>query len=259
MDYQRRRPQFELRHGPTLPLARPATRRGGNPDISPPLPALRRIVQSNHAIFYDCETSGLPLFDQPSEHPGQPHIVQLAAALVDLDTRETVASLDVVVRPDGWTIPDEVAAVHGITTEHAAAVGIPEFLALSLFLELWGGRTRIGHNEPFDARIIRIAQHRAGELESDLDRWKAGTAECTARLATPIVKRPPTAKMLAVGRKHYKTASLGEAVQFFTGKPLENAHSAMADVLGCMDVYFAIQDMRNGVPGALVDAELPAN
>ncbi|WP_338881504.1 3'-5' exonuclease [Achromobacter veterisilvae] len=209
----------------------------------------------NLKFFYDTETTGLPLFKDPSEHPDQPHIVQLAAALVDMDSRETIASMDVIVRPDGWIIPDEVAAVHGITTEHAAAVGVPESLALFMFLELWGGRTRIAHNESFDARIVRIAQHRAGELDHDLDQWKSGTAECTARLATPIVKCPPTAKMLAANRTHYKTPNLSEAVQFFTGKPLENAHSAMADVRGCMDVYFAIQDMRNGAPGALVDAE----
>ncbi|WP_367351807.1 hypothetical protein [Achromobacter animicus] len=36
----------------------------------------------------------------------------------------------------------------------------------------------------------------------------------------------------------------GEAVQFFTGKPLENAHRAMADVKGGMDVYFTIQDLQ---------------
>ena len=198
----------------------------------------------NLGFFYDTETSGLPKFGMPSEHPDQPHIVQLAATLVDLDPREIVASLDLIVRPDGWTIPDEVAAVHGITTEHAVAVGVPESLALSMFLELWRGRTRIAHNEQFDARIVRIAQHRAGELEADLEAWKNGAAECTARLATPIVKAPPTAKMLAAGRTHYKTANLGEAVQFFTGKPLENAHSAMADVLGCMAVYFAIQDLQ---------------
>ncbi|MBD9433215.1 3'-5' exonuclease [Achromobacter sp. ACM03] len=213
----------------------------------------------NLKLFFDTETTGLPLFKEPSEHPGQPHIVQLAAALVDMDTREEIASMDVIVRPDGWVIPDEVAAVHGITTEHAAAVGVPESLALSMFLELWAGRPRIAHNEQFDARIIRIAQHRAGELEQDLVRWKDGATECTARLATPIVKCPPTAKMLAAGRTHYKTANLAEAVQFFTGKPLENAHSAMADVRGCMAVYFGIQDMRNGVPGALVDADMLAD
>ncbi len=200
----------------------------------------------NLKLFYDTETTGLPLFKEPSEHPDQPHIVQLAAALVDMDSRETVASLDLVVRPDGWAIPDEVTEVHGITTEYAMAVGVPETLALSLFLELWAGRPRVAHNEQFDARIIRIAQHRAGELEADLERWKAGAAECTARLATPILKLPPTAKMVAANRHHFKTANLGEAVQYFTGKPLENAHSALADVRGCMDVYFRIQDLVHG-------------
>jgi len=33
-------------------------------------------------------------------------------------------------------------------------------------------------------------------------------------------------------------------VLHFTGKPLENAHSALADVHGCMDVWFAIRDQQ---------------
>ncbi|THF58042.1 3'-5' exonuclease [Pseudothauera rhizosphaerae] len=197
----------------------------------------------NHILFYDSETSGLPLFSEPSEHPDQPHIVQLAALLVDPESRETIASMDVIVRPAGWTIPDEVAAVHGITTERATAVGVSESIALGLFLDLWGcAGLRIGHNESFDARIIRIAQHRfdCGEL----DAWKEGAAECTARLATPICALPPTEKMKAAKRFHYKTPNLGEAYRHFTGRELENAHSAMADVQACRDVYFAIKDGR---------------
>lgn len=195
------------------------------------------------AIFFDTETTGLPLFSEPSEHPDQPHIVQLAACLVDLSMRHTIASMDVIIQPDGWTIPDEVAAIHGISTEHAKQVGIPEKLALQMFLELATGRTRIAHNEQFDARIIRIGLMRHFNVEI-ADEWKAGKAECTQRLATPILKLPPTAKMKAAGRNHFKSANLGEAVQHFTGKPLENAHSAMADVKGCMAVFFAIEDQQ---------------
>ena len=195
------------------------------------------------AIFYDTETTGLPLFNEPSEDPRQPHIVQLAACLVDLETRNTIASMDVIVQPDGWTIPDEVAAIHGITTEHAKAVGVPAKLALQMFLELATGRKRIAHNEQFDARLVRIALLRHFSAEA-ADEWKEGKAECTQILATPIVKAPPTAKMLAAGRRHFKSANLGESVLHFTGKPLENAHTAMADVQGCMDVYFAIQDLE---------------
>ena len=201
----------------------------------------------NLALVYDCETSGLPLFTEPSDHPAQPHIVQLAACLVDLPSRRTIASMDVIVHPDGWTIPDQVAAIHGITTEHALDVGIPEAQAVDMFMSLWRGRTRIAHNESFDARILRIALKRyvdprdPGLVIAPSDDCKASRAECTQVLATPILKLPPTAKMRAAGRNHFKSASLGEAYRHFTGRELQNAHSAMADVQGCMEVYFAIK------------------
>lgn len=196
----------------------------------------------NIALFYDTETTGLPLFSEPSEDPRQPHIVQLAAALVDVDTRKTIASIDTIIRPDGWSIPDEVSAIHGITTEHAMDVGVSESMAVGMLLELWreGDRTRIGHNEQFDARILRIALMRH-EHEPLADRWKAGAAECTARMATPICALPPTAKMRAANRNHFKTPNLGEAYAALCGGNLTGAHRAMADVQGCMAVYFAIK------------------
>ncbi len=194
----------------------------------------------NLKLFYDTETTGLPDFKAPSESAHQPHIVQLAALLVDMDTRETIQSMDVIIRPDGWTIPDDVAAVHGITTDHARQVGIPESLAVELFMELWWRRPRIAHNQQFDARIVRIALLRHQNQEA-ADDWKAGAAECTAILATPICALPPTEKMKAARRFHHKTPNLGEAYRHFTGKELVNAHSAMADVLACRDVYFAIK------------------
>ena len=194
----------------------------------------------NLKLFYDTETTGLPDFRAPSESAHQPHIVQLAALLVDMDTRETIQSMDVIIRPDGWTIPDEVAAVHGITTQHALDVGIPESMAVSMFMELWSGRNRVAHNQQFDARIVRIALMRYVDTEA-ADIWKEGAAECTAIMATPICQIPPTAKMVKAGFNKFKTPNLGEAYRHFTGKELVNAHSAMADVMACRDVYFAIK------------------
>jgi DNA polymerase III subunit epsilon len=194
-----------------------------------------------HALFYDTETTGLPLFNEPSEDPRQPHIVQLGAALVNLDTFDQVASLDLIVRPDGWTVPDDVAAIHGITTEHAMDVGVSAEMVIHMLMELWGcADVRIGHNEGFDARMVRIALMRHAST-ADADAWKAGAAECTQGLSTPILKLPPTAKMVAAKRNHHKSANLGEAYQFFTGKPLEGAHRAMVDVQACIEVYRAIK------------------
>lgn len=198
----------------------------------------------NPALFFDTETTGLPLFEQPSEDPRQPHIVQLAACLVDLDTRDTIASIDVIVRPDGWTIPDETASVHGITTDHAQRFGVSEWMAVGMLLELWNEaepRARIAHNETFDARILRIALMRYADAGL-ADRWKAAPAKCTAKMATPVMKLPPTERMRAAGRNHFKTPNLGEAYQFFTGMQLAGAHRAMVDVQACMAIFFAMQD-----------------
>lgn len=197
-------------------------------------------------FFYDTETTGLPLFREPSDDPRQPHIVQLAASLVDSETRRTIASIDVITQPNGWTIPDEVAAIHGITTEHANDVGVPEELALRMALHMWErAQVRVAHNEQFDARLVRIGLQRfqdtfAGYVAAA--NWSDSPAECTQILSTPHVKAPPTAKMIAAGRNHYKSANLGEAYKHFIGKDLENAHSARADVDACIAVYFAIQD-----------------
>lgn len=194
----------------------------------------------NLAVCFDTETSGLPLDGRPDTDAGQPHIVQLGAVLVDLDTRRHIATLDVIVRPEGWTIPEDVSRVHGITQAHAEAVGIPESLAVEALLEMAKGRLRVAHNEPFDRRIVRIACARFFE-ESTVDEWSDGKAECTAQLATPIMKLPPTPRMLAAGRRHYKTPNLGEAYRHFTGRDLEGAHSAIVDVLACLEVYRAIK------------------
>ncbi len=209
-------------------------------------PDLTNIAEATRlALFFDTETTGLPLFSEPSEDPRQPHIVQIAACLVDLDSRETISSIDLTIRPDRWTIPDEVAAIHGITTEHALKVGVSESLAVGIFMDLHDRVTagRIAHNETFDARILRIALMRYETIDI-ADAWKESNAECTQKLATPILKLPPTAKMIAAKRNHFKSANLSEAYLHFTGQQLEGAHSAMVDVKACMAVYFAIQDLQ---------------
>lgn len=207
----------------------------------------------NQAAFFDTETTGLPDFKAPSESEHQPHIVQLACALVDLNSRQITESMDVIIRPDGWVIPAEVPAIHGITHEMAMDVGIPEKAAVEQFLELMRDYNadvmdppfhfRIAHNESFDARIIRIALLRYFGQEL-ADKFKAADSYCTMRAATPIVKAPPTDRMKAAGRHHFKNPNLGECVRHFFDRDLDGAHNAMVDVQACMEVYFAIQDAK---------------
>lgn len=197
-------------------------------------------------LFFDTETSGLPDWGQPSEAPHQPHIVQLGALLVDLHTGEELRSLDVIVKPDGWVIGDDTAAIHGITQERALAEGIPEKDAVEQLLDMWSNcSTRIGFNESFDMRIVRIALKRLfAERENLADLWKGAPAECMKIASTKPCNLPPTPKMVAARRFHPKAPTLAEAYFHFFKKPMEGAHSAMGDARGTMEIYFAMNPIR---------------
>jgi len=188
-----------------------------------------------HIIFYDTETTGLPVFKDPSEREYQPHIVQLAAHMVDIKSRKIIQTMDVIVKPDGWEIPQECIDVHGITNELAMEVGIPEPIAIQMFLGLWDGRLRVAHNTTFDNRIIRIATKRYC-TDKIIDYWHAGSYECTGLLSKKYLQDGTQ------NRYGYKMPKLVEAYKFFFGKEFENSHTAIADVNACMEVYWAIQD-----------------
>lgn len=190
-------------------------------------------------LIFDTETTGLPLYAEPSDHPDQPHIAQIAAVLMDLDTRSVIASMDTLIKPTGWLIPPSVTQIHGISTEKATRFGVTEDVAVAMFMALHAAaEVRIAHNQPFDARIIRIAlkRYRADEAMG----WSAAPAHCTMQMATPIMKLPPSERMVAKNRGGHKSPNLGEAYLHFTGRELKGGHRAMVDVQGCMEVYFAI-------------------
>ena len=86
------------------------------------------------ALFYDTETTGFPS-SKELDHPDQPHLVQIAAHVVDVDSRKVINSIDLTVKPDGWDIPEKASDIHGITTELASAVGVSERFAIAAFLE----------------------------------------------------------------------------------------------------------------------------
>lgn len=188
-------------------------------------------------LAFDTETTGLPVWNAPSDSPEQPHLVQLAMILLDDDLTER-ASVSLIVRPDGWTIPDDVAKIHGITTEMATALGVPEKVATTLYMSLlYGtGAQVVAHNSDFDLRIMRIAMLRAGRDKGWQDE-RTPQAYCTMKAATPIVNLPPTPKMVAAGFNKPKAPRLSECVEFFFSEQLVGAHDALVDVRACVRVY----------------------
>lgn len=194
-------------------------------------------------LFYDTETSGLPQWSLPSEDPSQPHITQIAAELHDEDTGTTLAFMDLLIRPDGWTIPEELEALTGITNEKAERFGVPIEKALSLFIGMWKkAQLRVAHNESFDMRMVRIEMMRQLDHDEGFhEQWKTAPAFCTQSKSTKIINLPPSEKMLAAGRRTPKSPNLGEAFRHFTGTDLVGAHNAAVDLAACRTVYYGIK------------------
>lgn len=192
-------------------------------------------------LFFDFETTGKANFDLRASDPSQPHIVQ-AAAVVTTDDGKEVACHNVLVKPDGWDIPEDATRIHGITTEFAREHGVPEeWVTALIFEQLNRCGLSVAHNHQFDKFIARIAARRFGLLSDDRnDWWKALPAFCTMREMTDIVGIPGN-----YGRCKWPT--LGEATQFCFNRPLQGAHDALADVRACKDVYFWYQKKKGAL------------
>lgn len=181
-------------------------------------------------LVFDVETTGLPQWKLPSLDPSQPRIIEIAAELVDEENGNVLGAMDLLIRPDGWTIPPEIEALTGITNDQAEKFGVPIAQAMDVFMSLWLAATlRVAHNEPFDARMVRIELARAmAEDDAVHEMWKNGAKFCTQSHST---------KALKIG----KTVNLREAYQHFTGEELVGAHRAATDVHGCKTVYFGLK------------------
>ena len=189
---------------------------------------------------FDTETTGFPNWKIPSDDPSQPHLVDICALLYT-PHGELVDSFETMIRPDGWVIPNEVAVIHGITTEMALEQGIPEVEALGGFLRIYmQAGLRVAHNCSFDDRILRIALMRfVGKQAAEA--FKAEPSYCTAASSKPLCKLPPTEKMKATNFKNsFKTPTVAEALLHFTGEELVGGHRARPDTEACARVYFAM-------------------
>jgi DNA polymerase-3 subunit epsilon len=191
-------------------------------------------------LFFDTETTGLPDFKQLPSWAGQPHICQLGAILTDRDGK-VKAELNMLVRPDGWSIPPEASAIHGITHEDAMRYGLSIRGVLGVFNRLMSkAELVIAHNVRFD-RFMVLREASACEFkESDF----AFQEFCTMEKSAGVLKIPPTARMLAYDMKKYKNPNLMEAYLHFFGRQFEGAHDAMADVRACRDVFFALKALE---------------
>ena len=195
-------------------------------------------------VYFDTETTGLPPYrNAPYTHPGQPRIVQLAAILADEDGKEW-ASLNAVVQPEGFTIPAESVATHGITTGIASAVGVPLVNVLGLFSRMLRvAEAYCGHNVDYDVTVVSGELHRLGRPILFGEKRRI----CTKDMTEPLAKLPPTERMIRAGfGQKFKPPTLQEAHAYLFGAEFDGAHDALADVRACARVHRAVLALQGG-------------
>lgn len=194
-------------------------------------------------LVFDTETTGANGEDLPNEHPAQPHVVQLGALLLHPETLAEVSCVDLIVRPDGFVIPDGAAKVHGITTETALKFGLPLQVVVAVFTNMRAIATEcVAHNFKFDFRMMSAALARikavtGKEPKSD---WPLKRT-CTMEGSTSLVGLPPTARMKAAGFIKNKPPNLTELHEFLFDEGFDGAHGAIAD---CRALARCFRDLR---------------
>lgn len=195
-------------------------------------------------LFYDTETTGLPMKGkQPLDHPLQPRIVQLGA-LMDFDDGREAQRLDVVIRlPDlppevdaGW---DKAATFHGITKEMSDQFGVNEHTALNMFLDMVEAADLVvGQNiKRFDNNIVTGCVRRAFN-DPSMDPFKDKPQFDTMLAGLPLCRLPSR-------QGGFKNPTLTELHKHLFGEGFEGAHTAITDVLATRRCFYRLQEIAN--------------
>lgn len=175
-------------------------------------------------LFFDTETTGVPAGND------NVHMVQLAWILQS-DTAQNLAHGNFIIRPEGWTIPDEATKIHGITTARANTEGVPVDLALSSFTSMTYFPVRlVGHNIDFDIKIVTTEYARLGWENACYGKETL----CTMKASTSLC---------AIPRKNggFKWPTLVELHEKLFGREFEHAHDALADIRATAKCFWELR------------------
>jgi DNA polymerase III epsilon subunit-like protein len=183
-------------------------------------------------MVFDTETTGLPPRKTVEIHDADGwkncRIVQIAWSIYR--NRELVSSFTCIIKPDNFSVPSYVAAIHGITTEHAYEHGIDIH---DMFAELQTHLPEINkvvaHNIVFDDKVLLSECYRYGYTDI-IEQWVQKDKICTMKMGKEHMQ----------AKKWPKLCELYQAL--FSSPPEGRLHTADVDVSICADCYFRMTD-----------------
>ncbi|MEM0999836.1 MAG: 3'-5' exonuclease [Bacteroidota bacterium] len=182
-------------------------------------------------LFFDTETTGLPKnWKAPvTDVDNWPRLVQLAWIAADADGQE-LERYESIVKPEGFTVPEASAQIHGITTARARTEGQPVNEVLGSFIAaVEAAQYVVAHNLSYDEAVIGAELVRSGLSHSLWHRERI----CTKMEATDFCALP--------GKYGYKWPTLEELHTKLFGGSVPNAHNALADVEATVHCFFELK------------------
>jgi len=182
-------------------------------------------------LFFDTETTGLPRsWKAPVTDLGNwPRLVQLAYFFYDGEGNK-LSGGDFIIKPEGFTIPDEAAKIHGISTARAEKEGRDLQAVLSEFQALVDrAGCLVAHNMSFDEKIIGAEFLRNKMPDSLTGKKKI----CTMHSATDFCALP--------GPYGYKWPKLTELHFKLFRAGFEEEHNAAADVAATVKCFWELK------------------
>lgn len=197
----------------------------------------------NLTLVFDLETTGLPKrFQDPSQKKRKYYpisvskaydtsrIVQIAWVVLDENKQRILRRQNYIIRPDGFTVPEESTLIHGISHDTASRDGIPILDALQEFLsDLLRCKTVVSHNFLFDANVLSSECFRYHMLRIPSE-MKTRTIRDTMKLSRSMLKLN-------------KDPKLQELCTMLLDEPIEQKHDALDDTLLCTRCYVKLRSL----------------
>lgn len=195
----------------------------------------------NVRLFIDTKTTGLPINDNLpyTELDNWPHLVQVALIIED-DNYGILAKRNIILKPNGYIIPESSTQIHGIAHGWAEENGDERDKVISfLDLVLYNSDIIIGHNVSFDLNVIKSEIIRIKGLENSLFNKKKHNVVDTMKLGVNICKIP-NPSFYTRNIQSYKYPKLDELYYKLFNNHFDSQHDAMADVQATYDCYYEL-------------------
>lgn len=198
-------------------------------------------------MYWDTETTGLYQSRDFHLHRKHPAIMEYAHVLVDDDWNEVEHYQCYVQLPDYVQVHERAYAAHGIERSKCDA-GVSSLTMMNAFVQaVCKARLIGGYNIQYDLDMMAITWHRLQEeMDGQVAPLDLPDNVDLMRYATPICQLPPTDRMKAAGRNHFKSPTLTQALRIICRHEHAGAHGALADARGCVILHRKLWELRYG-------------